>query len=517
MASTDFAQFRLQQIRSIENQHVIEKSNIELKKQIEVLRATNSKPIPEDYKPRLAAFARSVKTWLRNMNVEMDQTKSLCVMQTEQISFLNKTIQETVQMMADQARIHTADSNQLTSENAGLMNALRKARQEADDCREAKRVAEAKNNKLSASLDEAHHSKNLLTQSYELLQEQVSGMSTRMEEMTTQHETAKVEIIRLKQKIKKLEEYGGEALAAALREQQMVTYQNEQLIAELRAKNEDQELVITNLRLHIERLTAAMNGNKSHFAKFVELKNENAVLHTELSRTKGAPVSVLREQQSQHVAQQQGQEAIEKMLTTPNIPRGAIGAVDPSLVDYHASINSYISEVRQKAPGGTKGKTSRPPPGGLKPYGKAKDKDKDKDKMMGVTIGVSGINSARNDPGVSNPSPRASVDDSYASVSGSGKGGLFPRVAVLSSSSTQNSRKPSPIVKGTSGGNAFGPHQESTISAPTGFTEIAPNFQNSAMPTEMLETVGPEAVAPFKNFIGKASTKNRSNSRMTVV
>jgi hypothetical protein len=321
-------------------------------------------------------------------------------------------------------------------------------------------------------------------------------MAAQMEAMGNNHEAAKVEIIRLKQKIKKLEEYGGEALQAALHEQQMAAYQNELLIAELRAKNEEQELVITNLRLHIERLTAAMNGNKSHFAKFVELKNENAVLHTELHRAKGEPVSALREQQTMHVAQQQGKEAIEKMLT-PNIPRGAIGAVDPSLVDYHASINSYING-KQKAPGGSKSKT-RPPPGGLKPYGKTKEKE--------IVMGVSGVNSARNDPGVSRPSPRASVDDSHASVTGAGKGVMFPRVAVLSSSSTQNSRKPSPVVKNGNGGGDFG---EAPVAVPVvGFTEVAPSFPSAAT-TEMMQQFGSAPVAPFP-------PKNRSNRGSAVV
>ena len=507
MASTDFAQFRLQQIRSIENQQVIEKLNIELKKQIEVLRATNNKPPPEDYKPKLATFTRSVQSWLQNMKVEMEQTKSLCAMQTGQISFLNKTLQETVQMMADQANSHSSDSDKLANENASLTSQLRKVQKELEECRDAKRLADEKNGKLSANLVESNHAKNLLAQNCSLLKEQIDTMAAQMEDMGTNYEAAKVEIIRLKQKIKKLEEYGGEALQAALQEQQMAGYQNELLIAELRAKNEEQELVITNLRLHIERLTAAMNGNKSHFAKFVELKNENAVLHTELHRTKGTPVSALREQQTQHVAQKQGQEVIEKMLM-PNIPKGAIGAVDPSLVDYHASINSYISEVKQKVPGGSKGKT-RPPPGGLKPYGKSKEKE--------IVMGISGTNSARNDSGNASArrSPRASADDSHASVSCTGKGSMFPRVAVLTSASTQNSRKPSPVIKGDNGNDngSSGDNRmptESPVAVPVlGHWDVAPNFQNMAMPADVPQ-FGAPPVAPFRS---NNSTKNRNNSR----
>ena len=85
--------------------------------------------------------------------------------------------------------------------------------------------------------------------------------------------------MKLRSKIAKLEDIGGEALQAALEAQRKTNSENEQMITSLRNQNEEKDLIIANLRLHIERLTNALNGNKSHFAKFVELKTENAMLH----------------------------------------------------------------------------------------------------------------------------------------------------------------------------------------------------------------------------------------------
>src|SRR5690348_4532817 len=100
MATIDFAQFRQQQIRSIENQLVIEKLNVSLKQEIEALKADSRKAPVDDYKSKYVALAKKTKDWLTKLRMELDQTKSLCRMQSSQITFLNTTISETVQQIA---------------------------------------------------------------------------------------------------------------------------------------------------------------------------------------------------------------------------------------------------------------------------------------------------------------------------------------------------------------------------------------------------------------------------------
>lgn len=506
MASTEFAQFRLQQVRSVENQQVLERLNVSLKKQIEELKAANSGPPPENYKPKLALLCRNVKDWLGKMRLEMDQTKSLCSMQATQITFLNKTIQDTVQLMAAHANDHDSDSKRFAAENAALARELKAVQQELRESQRGKASLQDTVSRLQGELDQSVHEKELLTQDCALLRGQIETLTDHSKGLEGNLASAQDEIARLKQKVRKLEEFGGEALQAALDAQRIAAAENERLVAELRARNEEQELTITNLRLHIERLTAALNGNKSHFAKFVELKTENAVLHTQLNHATGAPVSNLHVQQANHFHQQQQQQAEQQQgkqsLQTPNMPRGALAAVDPSLMDYHDSINNYINTVNAGAkPPGGKSK----PPVGLKPYGKKESKS------------APTVNSARQEPGIplgGRSSPRSSVDDNHVHASsGNNQGGMFPRVTGISQSN-QNTRKPSP---GGRNGNSSNPAVPGLNFSDISTTNKGSKFyfSDDSTPDLMPESSQAQPSAPSRKAnVSQKKRNSRGNSAM---
>ena len=229
MASTEFAQFRLQQIRSIENQHVLEKANITLKQQIEKLQALGDKPPPEDFKPKLASFAMTVKDWLGKMKIEMEQTKSLCSMQTSQITFLNKTIQETLQTMAAQAFDFSSDTSRLANENAALQRDLQEIKKSLQASEADKKALKGEVSKLRGELEESVHARDLLAQNCSLLKEQVDTMGDGMRGLEARNKEAEEDINTLRLKVKRLEAFGGEALQAALDAQRLAALESDRV------------------------------------------------------------------------------------------------------------------------------------------------------------------------------------------------------------------------------------------------------------------------------------------------
>ena len=74
MASVDFAQFRLQQIRTVENLQLAEKQIILLKQQIVELQQNKNNDSLTKFK--MKDLGVHVRDWLKKYKFELEQTKS---------------------------------------------------------------------------------------------------------------------------------------------------------------------------------------------------------------------------------------------------------------------------------------------------------------------------------------------------------------------------------------------------------------------------------------------------------
>ena len=213
MSAAELAQFRLQQIRSLEYQHVLEKENVELKQVIESLRNI---PKVDDSEPKLIKLAFEVKSWLSKMKMELEQTKGFCVLQNSQINFLNQTIKENITIMSESSQRKLADYERLQIESDEYKKKCEELDLKLIDLIKLNQTNHMKMKTLSIELEECKQTNSILIQNGELLNEKVTLLTESLEDVESKYESSAMEVITLKKKIMKLESVNGEELQAAI-------------------------------------------------------------------------------------------------------------------------------------------------------------------------------------------------------------------------------------------------------------------------------------------------------------
>jgi hypothetical protein len=138
--------------------------------------------------------------------------------------------------------------------------------------------------KLKEIQDEFDAFKSSALQESGALRERCEELTLCLADIKPKFENAQAEIYRLSQKVLLYEQDSQSSHDAHISQQQNIVSYYDKLVNELRNDNMNLNLVIQSQQEQIEKLTNSLLGNKSHFAKFVELKSENINLQTKLSQ-----------------------------------------------------------------------------------------------------------------------------------------------------------------------------------------------------------------------------------------
>lgn len=285
----DIVQLRWQQIRSFEASQAISAENVELKSQIIQLKALQ-KETDRKNKQSLRDLARSVQSWIIRARVDMTNLTSSCMNDLAAATQSRESLQRAFEQLQLHGSSHDMANQFLQNERKRLLQELEEAH-EAIAAANKSKLAEMDRNhasieqiraQLAASdshrdellgrIDEYEAGKTIAQQRYDALHRQCEGLVLSIQRM----EMEQAETLQLTREAEQ------RLLADHESQQQISQSENEQL-----------RLKIAALEEQIERLTAALMGNKSHFHKYVELKTENVGLHAELKNISKKASSLL--------------------------------------------------------------------------------------------------------------------------------------------------------------------------------------------------------------------------------
>ena len=182
----DFAQFRLQQIRAIENTLVLERDNVELKLKIEQMEKSNTEI--KESKMKMVSLAKTVSSWLNKMREELIQTKSLCALQNAQLLSMNDTVLESVNEIADRFKNGSMDSNKLENQNSKLLSEVRELQKNLKTSQDEKQKANERAKLLGIELEESNLTKDLYSQNCSIMKEQIDNMTENLHEANNRYE-----------------------------------------------------------------------------------------------------------------------------------------------------------------------------------------------------------------------------------------------------------------------------------------------------------------------------------------
>ena len=278
MAELDLVQLRWHQLRSFESSQVTRQENFELKSQVLQLRAQR---VESDLKNKraLAQLWRTVSAWIGRTRGDLSSLKSTCLSDLSKAMLVKDSLQEGLAQMKLQGHSHDTAMEFLQRERKRLLEELDTAQEEIKVANKSKLaeidrhhaqmervrtdLAEADTHRatLLSRIDEYEVAKGVSQQRYDALHRQCEGLVVT---------------------IQKLEAENAQTLIYAREAEQRLLADHDHQLHGLLGENAKLHLRIVEQEEQIDRLTAALMGNKSHFQKFVELKQENVVLHSEL-------------------------------------------------------------------------------------------------------------------------------------------------------------------------------------------------------------------------------------------
>ena len=152
MASVDFAQFRVQQVRAVENLQLAERQIITLKQQIvELQKSKNDDSLT---KSKMKELGIHVRDWLRKYKLELEQTKALCLLQKDQMTSMNYSVIENVNSLKDFLRSKFSNDSALAMKNLELEKSIVELQKSLNTTKQGKQALQEKVFALQAENDE---------------------------------------------------------------------------------------------------------------------------------------------------------------------------------------------------------------------------------------------------------------------------------------------------------------------------------------------------------------------------
>lgn len=278
MSSLDIVQLRWQSLRAFEASQVYEAENFELKSQVLSLKA-QLKETHADNKRALSSLGRSVKHWISGIRGDLKSLQRQSADDLHEAGVANATLASALQRLEVQGASDDSTIQQLKNERMALQTRLDESQRETAAANRSL-VLEADRNraqieKLRAELGESDSQRALLLQQCE---EQASQHLMQQQRYDALHRQCDG----LLHTIKRLEVDHVSTLSDFREAEARLLYDHSTQLTARELEADKLLLTIAQLEQQIERLTAALMGNKSHFHKFIELKAENVSLHSEL-------------------------------------------------------------------------------------------------------------------------------------------------------------------------------------------------------------------------------------------
>jgi len=283
----DIVQLRWQQIRSFEASQAISAENLELKKQVVELRRQQREQDRLN-KQSLRELGRAVNLWMSRARGDLNSLKSECLQEVAGALLLKDTLAEGFHKVQMRGLSQDSALQYLQNERLRLMSEVEEAREGINQANKSKLLEVERHRgqmeKLREELAASDNHRGELMSRVEELEAGRPQAQARYDALYRQCEG-------LVLTIQKLEAEATQTLADAREAEQRLLADHEQVVGELSGDNAQLRHQIAMLEEQIERLTAALMGNKSHFQKFVELKAENITLHHELKNINSKKLS----------------------------------------------------------------------------------------------------------------------------------------------------------------------------------------------------------------------------------
>jgi len=274
----DLVQLRWQQIRQCEANVLLERENVELRSQIVAMRLGQEDLVGRN-KRALGEFARTILAWLKRSKGDMASMKAEFAQEMSVAGKINSSAKQLMEQLADQGISFSAHVRNAQTDKVLLMAEVEDLRQQLHTLGQSKTNEGDRLRALLAKsreeLGEADHIKTQLAAKVDELQ---AGKVIDQ----NKHDVLHVECKRLKAWISKMEAEGLQTVADAREAEQRLLADHEHVLQGCIDEMNALRGTIALQEVQIERLTAALMGNKSHFAKFVELKTENMTLQNKL-------------------------------------------------------------------------------------------------------------------------------------------------------------------------------------------------------------------------------------------
>mmetsp|Transcript_2274 Transcript_2274/g.4038 ORF Transcript_2274/g.4038 Transcript_2274/m.4038 type:complete len:407 (-) Transcript_2274:940-2160(-) len=290
--SLDFVQLRWQQIRAAEAAMVVENENIALKKEIAELKKSHTENLAKlsasqgidklviaKHCQYLRTFAMRTNSELIKLKITYGQEVSGLVSQKELMGKAFENVLAILKMKEAQNEALEMEKVELVEQLKGLH--LSNSSHKHSHSQEMDRLKQ-KFQEMKDDLKDAQSKQQSLIKENDTLERKIETLANEKTESSARYQALHVEHQRMQGIVEKLRLEQETALEDVYQEKQRMQSHYEQIIEQLGYENEYLRNTCAEQEEQIAKLTNSLIGNKSHFAKYVEVKTENLSLQSKL-------------------------------------------------------------------------------------------------------------------------------------------------------------------------------------------------------------------------------------------
>eukprot|EP01038_Epipyxis_sp_PR26KG_P006397 gene6397-8808_t len=297
--SFDLVQLKWQQIRLLESLQAIERENVSLKQQLQeairskaALAATStnlSRATIQKYKEKISTFVTQSKldtstiketfiSELNKLSIDKENLRlaslkliSLLAIKDKYISDLKKekndALNEAELLKQNNANVSKSSALEIQS----LIKQVGKLQFEVKSSEKQNEKLKAENNDLNLKCKQFYEEKVAIEAKIGLLHGEIKRLNDLNLKLEATNQQIKID---------------------ARESEERLRFYYQKIVEEFENEQYNYKKTISELEDQIQRLTNSMVGNKSHFAKYVEVKTQNLVLQAQLEATTNKPPSL---------------------------------------------------------------------------------------------------------------------------------------------------------------------------------------------------------------------------------
>lgn len=335
MSNLDFVQFRWQQIRCVEAQQIVERENVRLKKEIkEVKEKKLENKRAEVEKVFLDKLNAEVETYVLKAKAEIAKLKITVAKEVNHVMFqkelLNKAFNNLMGIYEAQKTEKVILANEVEKMKI-IIESNNQRNKEKDSAHvEEMKDLKARIKELKDLAKNNDNSKNRIQEENDLLKNKIEELKQQNELIEKRLELIVKERDDVFKRFAYLEEEKNKIKQTAVQEKIALQDNYEELIEQLNYENQYLRTTVAQQEEQINRLSSQLIGNKSHFARYVEVKTENLSLQSQvetLAKELKHPNSKNKKMDSSGLKNNM-LPAFRKRIQSMSLPPGALMASD---------------------------------------------------------------------------------------------------------------------------------------------------------------------------------------------